>query len=61
MHKGGLSYRIRAFRVMHLFGTLVEAFLEKHLYDELKSKTLMGILGLGRTWAQNGRDYKKYP
>ncbi len=46
---------------MHLYRTLVEAFLKQHIYDELKPETLACILGLGKTWVQNGRDYNKYP
>jgi hypothetical protein len=45
---------------MHLYGTSVETFLKEHICDELKPKTLVDILGLGRTWVQNGRDYRKY-
>ncbi len=46
---------------MHLYGTMVEAFLKQHICDELKLETLASILGLGKMWVLDGRNYKKYP
>ncbi len=37
----------------------MELFLKLRICDELKPKTLKCILGLGRTWVHNGRNYEK--
>jgi len=58
MHKGGLSCRFWSVGGLHLYGTLVESLLKWRTCDELKPETLKGILGLGRTWVQNGRNHK---
>ncbi len=60
MHKRGQSCRIRNMQ-RDAFVWDLSPFLKQCICDELKLETLKGILGLGRTWVQNGRDYKKYP